>query len=102
MDWKKVGVGVVVAAALVAVYAATAMPWGYGARYGMPMMGGMMGYGYGGMPMMGYGMYGGGYQGYQPEQTNETYQPQSQPQYPQTGYVPYGYYGGHCPMMGYW
>lgn len=96
MDWKKVGVIAVLAAAA-ALYVAAAIPsmgYGMGYGYGMPMMGygmGMgtgMGIGYGGEM---YGMYG-------YNQVNETFQQQ-----PQIGYVPYWYYGyGHCPMMGYW
>ncbi len=88
MDWRKIGVAIAAIAAIAIAYTAIAAPLGWGG-YGMPM--GMMG-----LPMM---------HGYMPvydypqnlQNINET------PKYPQSYYVPYGYYRGwHCPMMGYW
>jgi len=54
-----------------------------------------------GMPMMygGYGMPAYDYQ-YPQNPSNQNIN-ETPEQYPQTYNVPYGYYGWHCPMMGY-
>jgi|Deesub1362B_J571_1020462.scaffolds.fasta_scaffold00870_11 hypothetical protein len=119
MNKKTIGiVGIALLAIVgVAVYTATADPYGYagygmgygmgyrgygGYGYGMPMgmmgmpMGGMMGYS---KPMMGnpgWPSYS-GYQGYEEygSSINRT-DNETLPQYPYPQY--YGY--GHCPMMG--